>query len=45
MKVKYSIKRFRTIVDSQDIELDSNKINIILGVNGSGKSNILDAIR
>ncbi len=45
MKVKYSIKRFRTIVDSQDIQLDSNKINIILGVNGSGKSNILDAIR
>jgi|GEM_PF-1302287 len=45
MKIKYSIKRFRTIIDNQDIELDSNKINIILGVNGSGKSNILDSIR
>lgn len=45
MKLKYEISRFRSIINTQVIELDSNKINVVIGTNGSGKSNFLDAIR
>ena len=45
MKIKYNISRFRSIIQKQEIELESEKLNIIIGTNGSGKSNILDAIR
>lgn len=45
MKLSYTISRFRSIVDKQTIELDSEKINILIGQNGTGKSNVLDAIR
>ncbi|MBE4704433.1 AAA family ATPase [Spiroplasma platyhelix] len=45
MNIKYKIKRFRSIIESQELELVSDKINILIGTNGSGKSNFLDAIR
>lgn len=45
MKLIYKIKRFRSISNEIDFTLLSTKLNIILGINGSGKSNILDAIK
>jgi len=38
---KLRIKRFKSLVD---VELDLGRINVFIGANGSGKSNLLEAI-
>lgn len=42
MITKVSVKGFRSILDIEDLEL--GRVNVFIGANGSGKSNILEAI-
>ena len=38
---KFTIKNFKSITE---LELDLGQVNVIIGANGAGKSNILEAI-
>lgn len=42
--MKYKIKNFRTIIDANEIEINLGEILVLIGQNGSGKSNILSCI-
>ncbi len=44
MKIKFWIENFRTITEKNMIEINSDQITHIFGMNNSGKSNLFDSI-
>ena len=41
MITKLSVKAFKTL---EDVEIELGQVNVFIGANGSGKSNLLEAV-